>query len=340
MKVHFVFAPPLKKSVVINVWEAAMPPLGILYLASFLRKAIPSIDIRVTDGMLLGRNKTLEEIRAFDPNVLCVSFYTGSTLGAFELINIMKSENPHLVIITGGPHASAQPEEVLLRSKANLVVRGEGEQVLARLIRSLEKKLKFSIEDYKSFEGIAYMGPNGKVQQNSPSTLIRNLDEFPFPAWDLINPKSYRGYHLSKQIPDFPILFSRGCPHDCIFCSNEHWNLSKPKVRFRTPSNIVDEMESLVRDYGIREFNNVADELNNHPRLALEICAEIKSRKLGITWKTMLHADRVSEELVQAMAESGCWLVSLGIETGNPETMRGVRKNLTHGKIEAAFSQC
>lgn len=146
----------------------------------------------------------------------------------------------------------------------------------------------------------------------------------------------YRGYHLCKQTPDYPILFSRGCPFDCVFCANEHWNLSKPKVRFRSPKNIADEMEELANTYGIREFNNVADELNNHPRIAPEICEEIKRRRLGVTWKTMLRADKVPEELVRTMVESGCWMASLGIETGNPETMVGIRKGLTHEQIQNA----
>jgi hypothetical protein len=92
----------------------------------------------------------------------------------------------------------------------------------------------------------------------------------------------------------------------------------------------------LVRNYGIREFNNLADELNNHPKIAPEICYEIKRRKLSVTWKTMLRADNITEELVRAMAEAGCWLVSLGIETGNPETIKGIRKHFSHEQIENA----
>jgi radical SAM superfamily enzyme YgiQ (UPF0313 family) len=98
----------------------------------------------------------------------------------------------------------------------------------------------------------------------------------------------------------------------------------------------VDEMAELAHTYGIREFNNLADELNNHPTIALGVCQEIKRRKLGVTWKTMLRADHVTEELVRAMAESGCWMASLGIETGNPATMVGIKKRFTHEQIESA----
>jgi len=320
-----------------TVWDAALPPLGILYLAAYLRREEPDVDISATDGVFQGWNETIKEVQESKPNILCVSFYTGSAIGAYNLINLIKAENPDLLVIAGGPHATALPKDVFANSMADIVVRGEGESILLSLIRKFKKSTYLSNDDLAKVKGIAFRKKDGAIQVN-PNDSIQNinLDDIPFPAWDLLPITEYRGYHLSKQTPEAPILFSRGCPHDCVFCPNEHWNLSKPKVRFRSPKNIGDEMEELARNYGIREFNNLADELNNHPRVALEICNEIKRRKLGITWKTMLRSDNVPENLVRAMAESGCWLVSLGIETGNPETMIGIQKHFSHEQIEIA----
>ena len=336
MKVHFVFASPLVKTKTAPVWEAALPPLGILYLAAYLHRLRPDVELKATDGLLQGMNKTLAEIRSFQPDVLCVSFYTGSALGAYRLINWARQEYSEMVTIAGGPHATALPEDVLTHSATDVVVRGEGERTLATLITLLLDKGKLTADVLASVDGIAFRDRNGLVRvTRSPKSLL-DLDEIPFPAWHLLPLSDYRGYHLRKQTPEYPILFSRGCPYDCVFCPNEHWNLSKPKVRFRTPKNIVDEMEGLAHTYSIREFNNLADELNNHPRIALEICEEIKRRRLGVTWKTMLRADKVPERLVRAMAESGCWMASVGIETGNPETMVGIRKGFTHEQVENA----
>lgn len=336
MKIHFIFAPPLLKSKIAPLWEAALPPLGVMYLASYLRKEEPWIDLRVTDGLLRGMHQTIEDVKAFGPDILCFSFFTGSALGAYHLINKLNAEIPNLFIIAGGPHATAIPQDTLTKSKASVVVRGEGEQILTELVRFYAKRGKPSSDDLLSIQGIAFLNKNNQLIITPSPSLEPNLDKYPFPSWDLIPIKEYRGYHLCQQKPEFPILFSRGCPHDCVFCPNEHWNLSKPKVRFRSPQNIVKEMEELVRNYGIREFNNLADELNNHPKIALETCNEIKHRKLGISWKTMLRSDNVTEDLVLAMAESGCWLVSLGIETGNPDTLVGIKKHLSHEQIETS----
>lgn len=336
MKIHFVFAPPLVKSKMAPLWEAALPPLGVLYLASYLQKSVSGIDLRVTDGLLRGMDQTIEEVRAFGPDVLCVSFFTGSALGAYHLINKLDAEIPNLYVIAGGPHATALPQDTLLKSSTDVVVRGEGEQVLAELVKFLVKSGKPSPDDLQMIQGVAFLNREHKLIMTPSPFLEPDLDKYPFPSWDLLPINEYRGYHLCKQTPEFPILFSRGCPHDCVFCPNEHWNLSKPKVRFRSPQNIVNEMDELVMNYGIREFNNLADELNNHPKVALEICNEIKRRKLGVSWKTMLRSDNVPEDLVRAMAEAGCWLVSLGIETGNPETMIGIKKHFSHEQIETA----
>lgn len=336
MKVHFVFAPPLIKTKIAPIWEAALPPLGILYLAAYLRKVLPSVKLKATDGLLHGMDKTLAEIRSFQPDVLCVSFYTGSALGAYKLINKVNKEYPETVTIVGGPHATALPEDVLSHSATDVVVRGEGECTLATLVGLLLDEGKLTVDVLADVDGVAFRDHDGLVRVTRNPKYVLDLDGIPFPAWHLLRLSDYRGYHLCKQTPEYPVLFSRGCPYDCVFCPNEHWNLSKPKVRFRTPKNIVDEMEELSHTYGIREFNNLADELNNHPRLDLEICQEITHRRLGITWKTMLRADNVRDELVRAMAESGCWLASLGIETGNPATMVGIRKQFTHEQVERA----
>lgn len=131
------------------------------------------------------------------------------------------------------------------------------------------------------------------------------------------------------------MMISRGCPADCTFCANFHWKLSKPFLRVRSPKNVVDEMEHLCRQ-GYREVQDMSDEFNNHPRNAIAICREIIDRGLDITWKTCLRAHPLPEELVQVMAQSGCWLVNLGIESSNAETLRGIKKLVTLEQVEKA----
>jgi radical SAM superfamily enzyme YgiQ (UPF0313 family) len=252
------------------------------------------------------------------------------------LINQAKEEFPDMHVIAGGPHATALPEDVLNRSATDVVVRGEGEVTLKNVVLCQLERGGLDPADLQEISGIVYRTPSGQIHQTNIAPYVVDLDSLPFPAWHLLPFSDYRGYHLCHQLPEYPILFSRGCPFDCVFCPNAHWNLTTPRVRFRSPRNIADEMAMLCQQYGIREFHNLADELNNHPRLAIEICDAIKERRLGVTWKTLLRPDPVTEDLARHMAESGCWLASLGIETGNAETLTGVRKHFTHAHVEDA----
>lgn len=336
MKVQFVFAPPLRASKLDEHWEGAMPPLGILYLAAFLRSRIGSIELRATDGLLKGMDGTLAEIRSFRPDILCVSFYTGVALGAYELISKARKDLAHLKVIVGGPHASALPHEPLTGSSTDIVVRGEGEETLYELVRLVMDSGRLDRSDLRKIQGIAFMDYGGTFVQTSPRRPIPDLDTIPFPAWDLLPVRDYRGYFLYKRAPEYPVLFSRGCPFDCTFCSNQQWRLSKPFVRVRSPKNVVDEMEELQKRFGIKEICNVADELNNDIKTGVEICKEIRRRGLDITWKTQLRADRLPEELAKAMTEAGCWEVNLGIESGNQSTLDGIRKHITVAQVESA----
>ena len=156
MKVHFVFAPPLIKAKTAPIWEGTLPPLGILYLAAYLHKVQPDVELKATDGLLQGMDKTLAEIRSFQPDVLCVSFYTGSALGAYKLINKVNKEYPATVTIAGGPHATALPEDVLTHSATVVVVRGEGERTLTMLIALLLDGGKLTADVLANVDAVSY----------------------------------------------------------------------------------------------------------------------------------------------------------------------------------------
>lgn len=334
MKVQFVFAPPLVKPKFAPYWESALPPLGILYLAGHARASVHGLEFRATDGLQLGLASTVEDIVAYKPDVLCVSFYTGAALGAYELMRRVKVSLPDTWLIAGGPHATGVPEDVLENSPVDVVVRGEGEVTLAILLQMLQDGCRLTPTDLRFVQGVAYRGDDGVTARTIPRPNVRDIDSLAFPAWDLIPLSDYHGYHLVRQLPEYPILFSRGCPFDCVFCPNEHWNIGRPRLRHRTPQNIVDEMKELISRYGIREFHNLSDELNNDLKAAEATCEEIARQCPGVTWKTLLRSDRLPEHLVEVMARSGCWLASLGIETGNDETLTGVRKHFTLEQVE------
>ena len=329
MKVHLVFAPSFSQFEVLleNLW----PPLGALYLASYLRARVPGVEVKVTDGCRIGYENTLKEIRRFAPDIVGISFYTTGAYGAFRLTQDLKKEFPAMTVVLGGVHATALPEESLNASGADMVVSGEGEEVLCRIVKA--RLAGKSNAECRDIPGVG-MKLDGVFAGNAPHKFISPLEDIPVPAWDLIDLKAYKGWYLTKRTPEMEMLFSRGCPYNCSFCSNIVWKSSAPALRLRSAKDIVDEMESLNKKHGINEIFDVSDELNNSIPHALEICREIKKRNLGIAWKTQLRVQPVTEELAAALAESGCWSVHLGIESGNQATIDGVEKCIRISEIE------
>lgn len=336
MKIQFVLAPPRNLPRLGELYEHISPPLGILYLAAYLRAHIPGLELRVIDGPRKGFPYTLKEIMAFNPDVLCVSYYVSSTLGAYDMINTLKQSRPELLCVVGGHQVTALPGEALRRSMTDIEVYSEGELTLTEIIETYKQVGDINQCDLSRIQGIGYLD-RGQFKTTPLRPFIRDLDAIPFPARDLVDMKDYRGWYITRQNPQARVIFTRGCPYRCTFCSNKVWNRPGSGVRARSAKNIADELEVLRRDYGIREFFDDSDEFNHNIPRAIELCNEIKNRNLGMTWKCQLRSNNLPEELVRAMAGSGCWFVHLGIESANQRTLAGIKKG---NSVEQGLAAC
>ena len=330
MRIQLIFAPPVVQSTYEVLGENIWPPLGILYLAGYVREKYPQAEINIVDGCRIGYDNTLAEITRFHPDILGISFYTMVAHGAFKVAQFCKQTLPGTLVVMGGPHATALPQDTLRQSQADLVVVGEGEETFYQIVKRWEEAGPAA--RYADLDGVCLHEQRDGLTvyvENPPRQFITPLDAIPLPARDLIDMSAYRGWFLTRQNPETIILSSRGCPFACTFCSNAVWKSSKPAVRFRSPASIVDEIEVLHRQFQINEVFDNADEFNCSLEQALAICREIKRRRLPITWKAQLRAKPFTEELAREMAEAGCWYVHVGVESGNEETLRGINKNIT-----------
>jgi radical SAM superfamily enzyme YgiQ (UPF0313 family) len=318
MKVLLVNSPPLRRA----RWgepQAIYPPLGILYLASYLRK-YTDVSLKIVDGAKNGFKRTLKKIKKSNFDLLGISFTTWAATGAYNLINTLKEKDPDIFVIAGGAHPSALPFEVLKESRADMVAIGEGEQTMLEIVRNFGKRLNLN-----KIDGIVFR--KGKKCVFTRPRKFLNVNSIPFPARDLIDIKSYEGLYWSMLQPETNIISSRGCPFHCTFCSNPVWRANKPLLRLRDPKNIGEEIRILRDNFGIREISDEADTFNVDLNWAIKVCNEIK--EVGIPWKVQIRANPFSEKLAKEMAKSGCWLVRIGIESGNLETLKGIKKGIT-----------
>ena len=322
LRICLINAYPLKEMGIVG---QIYPPLGILYLASYARSQFNNLDFLVLDGYKIKKTVFYEKIYKYNPDILGISFTTQSSTGAYEIINKLKSYyQDKVLIIAGGPHPSIGAEEVFEKSLIDYVVRGEGEIVFSDIIRCCIAGRKNEI---KKLTSVSFK-QDGHVVNNSLRPLIKDISSLPFPARDLVNIYEYPGYHYKKLRKDTSIVSTRGCPFDCVYCSNPVWKLQKPWYRTRSPKNIADEIEFIIKRYNVREFYDQTDEFNGDLKWAKTVCDEFCARNLNIAWKVQMRADNIDNELAEKMRRSGCWLGFLGIETCNDETTRGVNKNI------------
>jgi radical SAM superfamily enzyme YgiQ (UPF0313 family) len=173
-----------------------------------------------------------------------------------------------------------------------------------------------------------------RIVHNPARPLIEDLDKLPYQARDLVPMHKYRYPSPGKGlVPFIVMLTTRGCPYQCIFCEK----LEGTKVRYRSPENVVEEIETLHRNYGASFFQfNDETFILDHKRVH-RICDMIIERKLDITWYCMIRANLATKELLQKMRKAGCVRISMGVETGNAKIMKILNKGATLDDYRKAY---
>jgi anaerobic magnesium-protoporphyrin IX monomethyl ester cyclase len=328
-KIYLLWAPAASTKGVIGLM---FPPLGILYIAAYLRAKLDTVNIKVGDAYQIGRQKALQDVLEFEPDILGVSFGTQSSTGAYSFINEIKKAGSKAIVVAGGPHPSAMPEEVFKRSETDLVVIGEGEETFLEITRRFQAG--------RSLSGILGTAERHESEfvLNERRPVIRNLDEIPYPARDLVDVMAYPGNYYKKQRLDTSIISSRGCPYNCTFCANGVWNKADIRYRLRSPQNVVDEIEFIRDNYGIYEIFDQTDDFNISLKWAKELCDELIRRNLGVSLKVMVRADNIDEELAEKMVKAGFWVALVGVESISQNTLLGIRKKLDFSKVNQAIA--
>jgi anaerobic magnesium-protoporphyrin IX monomethyl ester cyclase len=304
------------------------PPLGLAYIARYLLEGGHEIKILDNNIQKLGKDQIKRYISAFKPDIVGITAYTFSIKECFFLAGWIKEVDKAIHVIFGGPHATYLPEETLSNGSVDIIVMGEGEQVMRDVVNCLQEK-----NELKNLKGVAYKTKDGRVTQREAAGLIEDLDSIPFPAYELLEMERYYSSVNRKFSGQRfgAIITSRGCPYECSFCSHKMFG---KKVRFRSPANVVDELELLVKDYGIREFIFLDDTFTIDTPRAMKICELIRKKGLDIIWSCNSRADHASEELYIALRKAGCRSIHVGVESASQEMLISMKKGITIEQIE------
>ncbi len=305
------------------------PNLGQLYLAASLRNA--GIEVRLLDlASLYGPSDVDTLVAAINeqkPEILGFTLYTETALYGYDLIGSL-GDRTGFCVVAGGPHATAEPAEVLEHG-FDVVVLGEGEETLVDLVRALRSGGNLS-----DVAGLAWSDDAGSLQTSPPRALPKDLDVLPGPldVLDLCERDRYVEQGMA-MLP--PIITSRGCPGRCTFCSN---NVSGNRYRFHSAGRVVEEVRGWQERGGATALFFQDTAFTAHRKRTIELCRQLENLSPSISWVCKSRCDQIDRELSMAMAAAGCTSVFFGAESGSDAVLERIGKGLTICDIEKSVN--
>lgn len=293
---------------------------GLGYLASSLINEghiVKVIDLNNNGDNTKNR---INDIKNYD--IIGVSVKSFTTQSTYEISKLLRGKK----LICGGPHITLDGYNFLQENpNFSIGVIGEGEQTLGELTNAIENNM--SLQDIK---GILYRDKNELIV-NPRRDFIHDLDSLPYPNYEVFD-------SFSGTIANYPLVTSRGCPYACIYCCVG--KVSGKKWRSRDPKEIIKELEFAKVKYNSKKFGILDDTFTQDVKRAKKICELLIDHSINMSWScgNGIRADKLDEELVALMKDSGCSLISLGIESGDSSVFNNIKKGVKLEDIEHAIN--
>lgn len=305
--------PKIKLATALKLWSSN-PPLGVAYIASFLREA-HSVEIVDLNYQFTEDGAFQKYCEKRSPKLIGISSTSIQFPALKKILPDMREACPSSLIALGGSHASALKEQLLKDNKElDIIVYGEGEETMYELANG---------NSLRHTDGIIYREGN-RITRTNPRKIIADLDTIPFPARDLLPMEFYSN--------PATLLTTRGCPYHCVYCDKSVFGYS---WRFRSASNVLDEIELLSEKFPGKNIGVVDDSFNINRKRVLEICEGIKIRGIrsSISFENGLRANFMDEEIAKVMKSIGCNMLWFGMECLDQRVLDTIKKNLTVKQI-------
>ncbi len=305
-------------------------PLGILYLCSHLRAK--GFDVDVFDTTFSTRDLLIRHLRTEKPSILGIYANLMTRRNVVDILRVAHEAGWKTVV--GGPEPGAYALEYL-QAGADFVVFGEGELTMEELLTALRAGATDSIP---SIAGLAFLDDDGELRQTAPRAQIANLDGQPWPAREAIDISRYvRTWKDAHGKGSVSFITARGCPYKCRWCSHQVFGMTH---RRRDPVLVVDEVEWLLQRYS-PDMAWVADDVFTiHHGWIRAYAAEMKRRGLHVPFECISRADRLSEEVLDVMADLGCFRIWIGSESGSQRILDAMQRGVKIEQVQRAIEMC
>lgn len=325
-----------------QVPEYSSPPLGLAYIAAVLREhgylaAIEDLHIKASKP-----EDIVAVCRRLEPRIVGITAATPSYPNAERVARFVKAWRGETVTVIGGAHVTGLPEEAVYSGAFDFTVVGEGEYAMLDLAHALLR----GKGDPRQVAGLALPVPQGEgtiephsdcgfaaaavkrrpVVRTPVRERVRDLDRLPRPARDLLDMQAY----FQKGA----LISTRGCPIDCNFCACSA--IVGRTYRVHSVKYVLDEVEELIRTYGIRHFDFHDDTFNLNKKRVLEFCEEVERRGLQFEWGCFCRAAQLTPEMAHAMVRAGCRVMQFGVESGDDDILKSIKKRTSLQQVEEA----
>lgn len=275
--------------------------------------------------------KKYQRLNSLNLELHCHVWSTGTPTieNDLNLSELIKGIKPSIKTAVFGTHITVLDRECMKKNLTlDAVIRNEPEYTIQEWIDAVINK-----NGFEHIKGLTYRDIKGIVIRNPPRKYISNLDELPFPDWRLINTNSYR--LPLKGEPYLMITPLRGCTFPCTFCTCQTYY--GEKLRLRSVTSIINEIKYDIEKFGIKNFFFWAETFTINQKFVKELCKEIILSNIHIKWTCSSRVDTIDQETLALMSESGCWMISYGIESFSPEILKVVKKNISPEQIREAI---
>ena len=304
------------------------PPLFQMYSASIARQRGHEVALWDAPARGLDYDELLGQVGELSAHLVVVNASTPSFDHDMTLVRKLEKSVKAVRVLVGS-HVSALPDDVMAKHpEVDIIATGEYDDTISNIAENLS--------DLSKIGGVVYRKSGGHAR-TGVRPLMKNLNELPFPAYDLVNVNDYReSMFPARKKPIATMWTSRGCNFHCNFCLFPQI-FFQDRMRIRTPENIVAEIRWLKDKFGVQFFYFEDDNFTASWKRVETLAQRIIDEKLDITWGCLSRTDGVTPERLGLMKESGCYIVKFGIETGVEEFLEHMEKYNKISEIENAF---
>lgn len=305
------------------------PSLPLLGLAAWTRQNGYTVDYLDMHAQNLLPEEGEQYVRDFDPDIVALTAKTLGWPAVIEIAQMVRAAKPSALIVVGGPHLSLYAEESLTWDCFDLAVTGDGEEIFLEICRRWDEG--HNIEDLDGIPGTCYRAPSGETSVYAADPVPRDIDKYPMSAWDLVNLNDYHCLTLLR--PFATMVTTRGCPWHCGYCSQVY----SDRLRFRDPELVVDEMEYLVKNHGVKEIVMFDETFTIGKKRMRKFSEEILRRDLKVKFNIRARVDTVDRDVLRWLRKAGLRSIHMGVEAGTDRVLKIMNKEITREQTEKAF---